>query len=98
MQKVIFYPDLVPKVIEMLHCDQHDVKREICYIFGNMCRLGDPQEVYGLIMQHHLLPALALLLQQDDDPKTIETALHCLYELLALGAKVHHQNAVLAEL
>lgn len=86
------------RLMEMLVADEHDVRREICYIFGNMCHLGNPEEIYKLITEYHVLPAVAMLLQQDEDVKTIETALNCLYELLATGGKVHEHNAVLAEL
>ncbi len=51
--------------MQMLLVDENDVRVEICYILGNMCHLGDPSEIMDVITGYHVLPGLAILLQQD---------------------------------
>lgn len=85
----------MPKLAEMLLTDEHAIRREICYIFGNMCHLGHPVEVYQVVTENHILEGLYLLIEQDDEVQTIEKALLCLYELLTVGAKINEKNAVL---
>ena len=45
IQKCIFYPELFTKLKELLVWDEIDVKREIVYVFVNMCHLGNPEEL-----------------------------------------------------
>ena len=46
---------LIDKVLTLFELDSADVKREICYIFGNMVFLGDQSKVKNLIISKEVL-------------------------------------------
>ena len=74
---------------EKLLFDEYDVRREICFIFSNVCHLGELSEVFRVIEEYHMLDILAHLLQIEEDHKILEASLRCLYDFLAIGAKIN---------
>lgn len=41
---------LIDKVLTLFELDSSEVKREICYVFGNMVFLGDKNRIRNLIL------------------------------------------------
>lgn len=74
--------------------DELDVRNEVLYTFRNMCHLGNPRDVFDIIMKCHFLEGLADLLQLQEEVSTLKAALGCLWEMLYLGSKLGGENNI----
>jgi hypothetical protein len=53
------------KLEVMLFNDSFDIRREICYIFANMCHLGHPEQVFAAIKQYQVISGVVVMISQD---------------------------------
>ena len=84
--------------MQLLKHDDYDVKKEVCFIFTNMCHLGDINSVFQTVVDYHILEDIAMMILQDDDVKAIEISLNTIFELLNLGQKISQDNIILMKI
>ena len=86
---------LLLKVALLFVSDCNEVKREICYVFGNMCHLGETALVYRTILELRVFDTYLALLADDGDAKLLEKALTTLYDILVVGERAAQPNPFL---
>lgn len=58
--------DLIDKIAYLFHHDIVEVKREICWIYGNFGHLGDRQKLLEIVLRYDLIRIYANMLQDED--------------------------------
>ena len=89
---------LMRQVAMIFHEDQIDVRKEACYVFSNMCLLGEKEVVLKTLYDAEAIEGAVFLISQNEDQRSIEVGLIALINMLKLGQKVHRDNPVLAYL
>lgn len=87
-------PSLLYRVALLFTHDHSDIKKEICYIFANMCHLGEVQSVFNVIMELKVLDTLVSFVMHEQDVRVLEIALIALFDLLGLGERVAQPNPI----
>lgn len=94
--QVHLHPSMLFRLSVLLVEDSCDVKREICYIFGNMCHMGDVKLVYSTLVNLKIVEhVLAIITADDQEIKMLEVALTALFDFLGLGERVQQPNPFL---
>lgn len=90
--------DLLNKIGTLFHQDIVEVKREICWIYGNLGHLGDHKRLLEIILHYDVLRVFNNLLNEED-AETLENVLETLYKILYVGKKcpIDNKNIVLAK-
>jgi len=79
---------LLVKISYLFFGDDLDVRREICFIFANMCRSSNPRPVFDLIAECHIIEGIVMMIDQDEDSRAIEVALQTLDDILGMEYKI----------
>ena len=79
-------------MLELFETDGNDVKREICYIFSNFAHSGELNYIFNVYKSTNIIRYYVNCLAANEDTKTIEVALECLYIVLTLGDKFKGTN------
>lgn len=69
----------------MLWQDEIEIKREISYIFRNICKVGDKPIALEVIVSLNIVEGVLNLIRQDEDVQAIEAGIKCLFEMLQVG-------------
>lgn len=88
--------DLLDKIAYLFHHDIVDVKRQICWIYGNLGHLGDRVKLIQIILHYDAMRIYTNLLHEED-PETLDNVLQTLFKVLFVGKKceVDNQNILL---
>jgi hypothetical protein len=87
ISQVIGNRKLVDRLLSMFETDVNDVKKEICYVFGNCAVEGDPGTVVQFLLQENIMKYY-LNTFVISDCKLIIDALENMHMLLGLAQKV----------
>ena len=90
--------DLLEKLLNKFLVDLIEVKREICWIFSNFSHLGNNSKILQLYLECNIINYYENLLMEEDE-KTLENVLECLFKVLGVGekAKVNEENMILKQ-
>lgn len=77
---------MINYLLDLFSTDCSDVRREICYVFANLSKHGQPELVFNFYNQNNIIPYYINCLDDPDIP-TVEAALECLNVVLTHGQK-----------
>lgn len=86
IEELIKRQKTIGKILTLFESDCSEVTEEICYIFSNIAKNGEPKLVFNFFKQIHIIKYFLIILQSDDS-KLIKTGLSELQEILKFGQK-----------
>lgn len=84
VESILQREGLIKKILKLFETDCNDVKREICYVFSNLAHTGQPEIIFQLYINCDIIRYYVNLLT-NDEARSVEVALECLFLILGLG-------------
>lgn len=75
---------LIDHIIHIFKTDTPQIRKECCWIFANMCHLGERQLVLQLLYQKEIILYFTFLMEEDN-ADILDHMLCCLDKLLEFG-------------
>lgn len=80
LDQILSNLDLMQKIGELYIGGDPLVKKEISYIFGNICsKYSDTERIFAVMKNHNLLESLVQFIKNESDSKCLEGGLYALF-------------------
>ena len=88
VDRIIHEQPLIDRCVVLFHTDDNDVKKQLCYVFGNMSSIGEASRVGEIYASCQVLQILSELIKQDIDVRLLQVALIGLKDVLRLDERI----------